>query len=88
MVDIWMLFMMFYPFLIVSLFTVKEVLKKRNNEVKNNSGNWIEQNEKNIKIVSYLLSWGLPLLMSICIIFYWTVGLVKYFSTDLQSVCE
>ena len=88
MVDIWMLFMMFYPFLIVSLFTVKEVLKKRNNKVKSNSGNWIEHNEKKIRIVSYLLSWGLPVLMSLFIIFYWTVGLVNYFSTDLQSVCE
>ena len=87
MVDVWMLFMMFYPFLIVSLYTIKEVLKK-GNDIEKINNDWIDKNEKKIKMVSCLLSWGLPLLMSIFVSFYWTVGLVNHFSTDLESVCQ
>jgi hypothetical protein len=84
MVDIWILFTMFYPFLSVSLYTIKELLK---NKVKKVSGSWVEDDERKIIIVDYLLSWGLPLLMSIFTIIYWTVGLLNYVYPDLHSVC-
>ena len=90
MVDIWMVFMMFYPFLIVSLYTIREVLKNKNNKVMNKTCNWIEQNEegdRKIRIVGYLLNAGLPLLMSMFISLYWTIGLLNYFSPDLHGVC-
>ena len=90
MVDIWMVFMMFYPFLIVSLYTVREVLKNKNNKVMNKNCNWIEQDEeceRKIRMVCYLLNAGLPLLMSMFISLYWTIGLFNYFSPDVHGVC-
>ena len=87
MVDIWILFMMFYPFLIVSLFAIKEVLKNKKNKVNEKNGNWVEQDERKIRIVAFLLSWGLPLLLSTFTLIYWIVGMQNYVSPDLQSVC-
>ena len=79
--------MMCYPFLIVSLFAIKEVLKNKNNKVNNKNSNWVEQDERKIRIVAFLLSRGLPLLMSTFTMIYWIVGLLKYVSPDLESVC-
>jgi hypothetical protein len=90
MVDIWMLFMMCYPFLIVSLYTVREVAKNQNNKVKNNGCTWLEEDEEDdrkIRNVSYLLNWGLPLFMSIFISLYWTIGMLNYFSPNMHGVC-
>ena len=90
MVDIWMLFMMFYPFLIVSFYTIREVLKNQKHNVKSISCNWIEEDEDDgskLIIVSYLLNWGLPLLMIIFISLYWFIGMLNYFSKNLHGVC-
>ena len=86
MVDIWMIMMMLYPFLTVSLFTVKELLKNSKN-VNKNSGSWVEQGDRKVGIVSHLLNIVLPLVMGISILIYWTVGLCNYVSPDVPSAC-
>ena len=87
MIDIWMIFMMCYPFLIVSLYTVLEVLKNRKNKIEDNNGNWIEKKERKIQTVYFLLNWGLPIFIGIFIIFYWIVGLLNQYSAELDTVC-
>ena len=93
MIDIWMIFMMMYPFFVVSLYTLIEVLKNKKNkiQVKKAAGEWINKenqcNIRMIRMVSWTLVWGLPCLVTTFIIIYWTLGLVNYASTNVDSVC-
>ena len=93
MIDIWMIFMMMYPFFVVSLYTVMEVLKNKKNksQVKQAAGEWINKEDKYntrmIRMVSWTLDWGLPCLVTTFIIIFWTLGLVNYASTNVDSVC-
>ena len=93
MIDIWMILMMLYPFFVVTLYTVMEVLRNNKSKikVKKSSGEWIDKEDQTYKwtmrTVSYLLDWGLPVLVTIFIIIYWTMGLVNYASTNVDSIC-
>ena len=82
---------MLYPFLVVSLYSILEVLKNKKNKIKTAAGDWIDKgnllNSNTFKIVSFLLDWGLPLLVTIFIILYCTLGLVNYTSSDVENIC-
>ena len=87
MIDIWMVFMMLYPFLIVCLYAAMELLKNRKNKVKTSNGDWIDKLDGKMMLISNLLDFVLPLLLTIFIILYWTVGLFHYITEDPGSVC-
>ena len=93
MVDIWMIFMMIFPFFVVSLFTIMEVMKHNNEKmkVKKVSKGWIDEDvqnyEKSMRLVSFLLDCGLVVVMAIFIIIFWAFGLNNYSSTYVDSVC-
>ena len=87
MIDIWMIFSMLYPFLVVSLYSIMEVLKNKNNKIVTAAGDWVEKGQlKTVKTISFLLDWGLPLLVTTFIFFYCTLGLVNY-SSDVENIC-
>ena len=106
MIDIWMICSMLYPFFVVFLYSILEVLKNKSNSVKTASddlvdsdqkyiikksgGGWIDLSKKNlsaVRIVSCILDWGLPLVVTIFIIIYWTFGVVNYYFSDIEHVC-
>ena len=67
MVDIWMVFCLFYPFTVVILYATLEAIRK----VKQKSHYW-----KQIELlVSKILDWGLTLVSCGFILIYWIVGL-------------
>ena len=87
MIDIWMVFMMLYPFLIVCLYAAMERFKNIKNKVSTNNGNWIDKHGGKMMLISNLLDVVLPLLITTFIILYWTVGLVHSSAEDPGSVC-
>ena len=91
MIDIWMIFSMLYPFFVVSLYSIMEVFKNKKNKVKAAAGDWTDSghlmNTRSVKIVSLILDWGLPLLVTTFIILYCIIGLVNYAWFDVDSIC-
>ena len=91
MIDIWMIFSMLYPFFVVSLYSIMEVLKNKKNKIQTSAGDWIEKghlmNSRSVKTVAFLLDWGLPLLVIIFIIIYCSLGLVNYTYPDVDNIC-
>ena len=93
MVDIWMIFMMLYPFFEVCLYTLMESLKIKKNQIqmKKAGGDWInkdlQMNLRMTKTVHFSLDWALPILATLFIIAYWTLGLVNIESTSVESHC-
>ena len=93
MIDIWMIFMMLFPFFEVCLYTLTEVLKNRKSQIqmKKATGKWIDKdiqmNLRGMSLVYFSLDWGLPLLATIFIVVFWTIGLVSYSSSNVDSAC-
>ena len=91
MIDIWMIFAMMYPFCVVSLYSVIEALKNTKTKSQISSDAFTESRDlkKNntIRIVSFLLDWGLPLLVIIFIIGFWAAGLANNASSKITNVC-
>ena len=93
MIDIWMIFMMLYPFLVVCLYTLLEVLKNKKNQIQTQkiSGDWIDNqfllNIRMVKFVHFWLNYGLPIFDISFIIIYWTMGMVNHGFTHVHSVC-
>ena len=92
MIDIWMIFAMMYPFCVVSLYSVMEALKKTKTKSQISSADctdtWDLMNKKTIRIVTFLLDWGLPILVTIFIIVFWAAGLANYASSEIANVCK
>ena len=92
-IDVWMICMILYPFFVVSLYTIKEVLEKNQNKTNNKeiSGDWIVKKDirktKTLKTVTFLLDLGLPLLVSLSVTVFWFLGLANYAYSDVVSVC-
>ena len=71
MIDIWMIFSMFYPFLVVSLYSIMEVLKNKKNNVKTAPGEWRE---------------ALDSMNSKTVLFF-ALGLVNSASSSVKNIC-
>ena len=83
---------MLYPFFVVTLFTVREVLTNKKNTIKTKgSGDWVNKENmiktKAVRTVTFLLDWGLPLLVTLFIIFFWLLGMINVASPDVESIC-
>ena len=76
---------MLYPFFVVFLYAIIEVLEHRQN--KTAVGDWMRGPGNILRTVSILLDWGLPILMITFIILYWTLGLVNYTWPDIDNIC-
>ena len=89
MVDLWLLCMMLYPFIVVILLTIREFFYKSENkvEVKANNRSWTDEKGYKIQLVSSVLAWCLPLLMCLFIIIYWLTGLLHLMNENLATIC-
>ena len=89
MVDLWLLCLMLYPFIVVILLTLREFFTKTENKVqiKSNTGSWSDEKGYKIQLVSCVLAWGLPLLVCLFIILYWLTGLWHRTNQTLATVC-
>ena len=89
MIDVWMIFTMLYPFCVVTLYSVMEVMKNKRTSSKPSAINPAETREminlRTIRTLTFLLDWGLPLMVIIFIFIFWILGLTN--SADLDTRC-
>ena len=86
MIDTWMIFTMFYPFCVVTLYSVLQFLNARKQNITLKS----EQDEGKIKkitgIINFLLDNGLPIIVLIFIMIFWILG-INHTSSELNKSC-
>ena len=87
-----MICIMLYPFFVVTLYTVREVLMNKKNTIKKKgSGDWVNKenmvNTRAVRTITFLLDWGLPLLVTLFVIFFWLLGMINVASPDIESIC-
>ena len=87
MVDIWILFMMLYPFLAVVLLTIKENFQPMEINAQPVSGSWVTNHKCNTRTNTCLNDWGLTFALFIFIICYWTVGIINLIYPTVSRVC-
>ena len=89
MIDVWMIVMMLYPFLVVSLYTVMEVMKNSDNKIQVSKGpeEWVVREDRSMKIVTHLLELGLPILMTFFLIVYCALGLQNAAAIHVNDLC-
>jgi len=87
MVDIWLLCMMLYPFFLVILLTTMEIFDSSQIAIEAVSGKWTAKEKRGTQIISFLLKLGLPILLIIFMLVYWTVGLYNVVAPDVYTVC-
>ena len=89
MIDIWMIVMMLYPFLAVTLYTLMEVIK--NKKIKDCasklSEEWVVEDDRNIKILYLLLDWGLPFFMTFFLFLFFTLGVTNSSAIHATDLC-
>ena len=88
MIDTWMIFTMFYPFCVVTLYSVLQFLKTQNQNfpvpMKDGKEEW--KIKKITGTVNFLLDFGLPVIVLIFIIIFWVLGIINR-SSELKKSC-
>ena len=88
MIDTWMMFTMFYPFCVVTLYSLLQFLKARNQNIpmpiENEKEDW--KIKKVTETATFLLDLGLPVIVLIFIIIFWVLG-IKNTSSELNKSC-
>ena len=92
MIDIWMIFTMLYPFFVVMLYSLLECVWKHDSLTTTGSVTTIPDNggliyTKTIRIATFMLDIGLPLLAAIFISLFWVFGITNYASAELNNIC-
>ena len=88
MIEIWLIFALFYPFCVVTLYSLLQILKEHDQDipvpVKVTKAAWKNKSVK--KIVNFLLDIGLPIIYFIFIIIFCILGIIKTTSkVDINS---
>ena len=87
MIDIWMIFAMIYPFSVVTLFSILEFLKGQDQDIpvamKSELRTW--KIKKVVKIVNFLLDFGLPTMVMIFIMISFILGI---FNTNSARISQ
>ena len=89
MIEIWMIFALFYPFSVVTLYCLLQFLREHNQDIpvpmKVEKAAW---KNKNLKlIIRFLLDFGLPVIFLFFIIIFWILGILKTTSTVVNNSC-
>ena len=89
MIDIWMIFTMMYPFSVVALYSVQELLKSEDLDI---TVALMQKNTESVKrramkTVNNMLDYGLPLLALIFIILFWVLGIANTTAAQIQDTC-
>ena len=92
MIDVWMIVSMMYPFCVVGLYSARELFKNRMDEVKPVAlsppkGHMLDDDQPSwiIKMVDFMLGWGLPILVMCFTILFWALGMAK---REASSLCS
>ena len=89
MIDVWMIFTMLYPFCVVTLYSVLEFLKMKDQDipvpVKNENKKW--KVSKVVNLINFLLDFGLPVIVIIFIIIFWILGINNKNSPEIRKSC-
>ena len=88
MIDIWMIITMLYPFSVVTLYSVMEFFK--DDDLTTPAPFYPpahSRSKKTIKITTFLLDFGLPVVVMIFIIFFWVLGIINTKTTSLHNTC-
>ena len=89
LIDVWMIFTMCYPFCVVILYAVRELLQEGDPNVpvsldQDKGGTMVRTT---IKVVTSLLYQGLPLLAVIFIILFWVLGFNNIEEVEMNDSC-
>ena len=81
MIDIWMIFTMFYPFCMVTLYSVMELIR--------NDEDAPLTRKRMITMISLMIDYGLPILAITFSIIFWVLGIINTtaVSTALDKTC-
>ena len=89
MIEIWLIFALFYPFCVVSLYSLVQFLAEHDQDIpvpmKGTKAAW--KNKRVINMVNFLLDLGLPVLFILFIIIFWILGIIKTSSTLVYDAC-
>ena len=89
MIDIWMIFAMLYPFSVVTLYALIELLKRQDQDIpvpaKSDKSKW--KVTKVLKLLNMLLDFGLPVIVLIFIILFWILGIINTNSAEISNSC-
>ena len=89
MIDVWMIFTMMYPFCVVALYSLLDIIKNKKTKSKTGSLDCIDtrdlMNMRTIRTVTFLLDFGLPIFVIIFLIIFWIFGLTN--SSELDKLC-
>ena len=82
MIDIWMIFTMFYPFCMVTLYSVMELIRNDDDET-------LLTRKRMIAMISLMIDYGLPILAITFSIIFWVLGIMNTtsVSTALDKTC-
>ena len=82
MIDIWMIFTMFYPFCMVTLYSVVELKRNDDDEA-------LLTRKRMITMISLMIDYGLPILAITFSIIFWVLGIINTtaVSTALDKTC-
>ena len=89
MIDVWMIFTMMYPFCVVTLYSVMEILREDNlnTPVLLMRNTKLLRSKKKLRTVSFLLDYGLPMLVTIFIIIFWMLGIMNTVAPAKYKSC-
>ena len=89
MIEIWLICALFYPFSVVTLYSLLQLLEEKGQDIpvpmKVTKAAWT--NKSVTKIVLFLLDLGLPVIFLIFIIIFWILGIIKTTSTVEIDSC-
>ena len=88
MLDIWMIFCILYPFLIVILHTLSELLTQDQSKVRSLAAVKERACQLGKVFVLLILRWGLPLLSCCFISTFWALGISNYFWPQVTQFCR
>ena len=89
MIEIWLILALFYPFCVVTLYSLLQFMKENDQDVpvpmKATKAAW--KNKTVTKVVLFLLDLGLPVIFLIFIIIFWILGIIKSTTTVAIDTC-
>ena len=77
MIDVWMIFTMMYPFCIVTLYSIMELIKDDDICISFMQGEQKNKRQRTIKAVNCVLDYGLPLMAFLFIVIFCVLGFIN-----------
>ena len=96
-IDIWMIFTMMYPFCVVTLYVLQELVMNSEPDTPVSlvgskakegwNGKGASMSRKILGAIRFMLDYGLPVLVIVFIVFFWGLGFNNRAQHDLHKTC-